>query len=218
MEREDVPDNNSGGAKKAGSRLVSFKLSSLLTAFFLGLAAVSLAYIGGVMSGRHFSSETSRARNVSVTAAESAQPPEETEERKILAPEELEFAHVLRGDGARLKARNKNDVAENVQATTPEKMPEPKPLEAVITPLGDDAAIQDYVFQVGAFRDESGADNLRQLLEGHDLRTRLERDGKHYIVLIALRGNEARAREVVELLRSLKLGDPIVRSRKAVPR
>ncbi|MDE5878955.1 MAG: SPOR domain-containing protein, partial [Desulfovibrio sp.] len=41
--------------------------------------------------------------------------------------------------------------------------------------------MQDYVFQVGAFRDEDSVDSLRQRLEGRGLRTRMQREGKLYV-------------------------------------
>ena len=73
----------------------------------------------------------------------------------------------------------------------------------------------DYVFQVGAFKDADSVDSLRQRLEGRGLRTRMERSGKLYVVLVMLRGTEARAAEVQHTTESMGLGKPIQRSRKA---
>ncbi|MBD5627157.1 MAG: SPOR domain-containing protein [Desulfovibrio sp.] len=76
--------------------------------------------------------------------------------------------------------------------------------------------MQDYVFQVGAFRDEESVDSLRQRLEGRGLRTRMQRKGKLYVVLVLLRGDAARAEEVMRIAEELRLGKPMVRSRKPV--
>ncbi|MBD5627152.1 MAG: hypothetical protein HDQ90_06695, partial [Desulfovibrio sp.] len=86
------------------------------------------------------------------------------------------------------------------------------PVAAPATPM------QDYVFQVGAFRDEESVDSLRQRLEGRGLRTRMQREGKLYVVLVLLRGDAARAEEVMRIAEELRLGKPMVRSRKPVPR
>ena len=72
----------------------------------------------------------------------------------------------------------------------------------------------DYVFQVGAFKDEESADSLRQRLEGRGLRTRMQRDGKLFLVLVLLRGDASRAAEVPRITEELRLGQPILRSRK----
>ncbi|WP_300909396.1 SPOR domain-containing protein, partial [uncultured Desulfovibrio sp.] len=70
-----------------------------------------------------------------------------------------------------------------------------------------------YVFQVGAFKDEESVDSLRQRLEGRGLRTRMQRDGKLFLVLVLLRGDAARAAEVPRITEELRLGQPILRSR-----
>lgn len=72
----------------------------------------------------------------------------------------------------------------------------------------------DYVFQVAAFKDEDSVDSLRQRLEGRGLRTRMQRDGKLFLVLVLLRGDAVRAAEVPQIMQELHLGQPIVRSRK----
>jgi len=99
-----------------------------------------------------------------------------------------------------------------VQATSP--APAAFAASAQPTP----GAMSDYVFQVGAFKDADSVDGLRQRLEGRGLRTRMERSGKLYVVLVLLRGDQARAAEVVHTAESMGLGKPIQRSRKPVPR
>ena len=74
----------------------------------------------------------------------------------------------------------------------------------------------DFVFQVGAFKEADSVDSLRQRLEGRGMRTKMERSGKLYVVLVLLRGDEARAAEVLRSTEGMGLGKPIQRSRKPV--
>lgn len=96
-----------------------------------------------------------------------------------------------------------------MRAAVPEGQQAPPP-----TP----ATMHDYVFQVGAFRDEASVDDLRQRLEGRGLRTRMERSGKLYLVLVLLRGTDERAAEIPRIMEELRLGKPMLRSRKPVLR
>ena len=96
-----------------------------------------------------------------------------------------------------------------MQAAVPEGRTAPPPAPATM---------HDYVFQVGAFRDEASVDDLRQRLEGRGLRTRMERSGKLYLVLVLLRGTDERAAEIPRIMEELRLGKPLLRSRKPVLR
>lgn len=227
------------------------RFSSLLALAFLGIAAIALAYVGGVMSGR--ASAGAERRLAAVEGARTAPlppagagedraalatPPQEVPERGILAPEDLRFARALRneegapetppaaqraapsGTGPQTpSARLPGQVTPAAQAAAPGTVPPAPPAlsGAGMTPeAAPAAAMHDYVFQVGAFRDEESVDNLRQRLEGRGLRTRMQREGKLYVVLVLLRGDAARAGEVVRIAEELRLGAPMVRSRKPV--
>lgn len=221
------------------------RFSSLLALAFLGVAAIALAYVGGVMSGRASASAERRlaaveaARTAPLPSAEDAAcgvpgaPPQEVPERGILAPEELRFARALRNeDGAPetpaapqappASARLPGQPAPAAQAAAPgaatsapvAALPGAEPAPA--PGLAPAAPMHDYVFQVGAFRDEESVDNLRQRLEGRGLRTRMQREGKLYVVLVLLRGDAARAGEVMRIAEELRLGAPMIRSRKPV--
>lgn len=74
----------------------------------------------------------------------------------------------------------------------------------------------DYVYQTAAFRDKEDGDALRARLEEKGLRTRLQKSGKVYLVLVLLRGSEREAENVRETLRRMGLGKPIRLSKKAV--
>lgn len=211
-----TPEPSQDGKHKA---VFVLRPSSLLTLLFLGLAAVVLAYVAGVMSGRH----GDVAKETPPQAEEKAV---EEPAEKILAPDQLEFARVLRG-----QPRLEPERAPSQPEPAAEKAP---PAAAASDAPGmnpareEDAAPEeakagtgetfDYVFQMGAFRDEAGADALRERLEGHGYRTMLEKGGKMRVVLVRLRGSASQAEELIRLAASLKLGAPLLRERKPVSR
>ena len=229
--------------------------SSLLAAVFLVVAAVVLAYLGGVMSGRAYwkahpqpvAARPTAPANGAVSPAtapdddgptpggaatgigdEAAEP-----KQKVLAAEELRFSRVLRNDAATGDAP--------LKPLPPMTPVQPKPAGVVQAGVPQGAAGQgavaqgqgaaqpagiakappvsglyDYVFQVGAFKEADAVDSLRQRLEGRGMRTKMERSGKLYVVLVLLRGDDARAAEVQHATESMGLGKPIQRSRKPV--
>lgn len=75
----------------------------------------------------------------------------------------------------------------------------------------------DYVFQTAAFKDKADADRLRARLEGLGLRTAQKKSGKVLLVLVNLRGTELDAANLREELKRMKLGAPILASKKPVP-
>ncbi len=153
--------------------------------------------------------------------------------QRILAPEDLRFARALRNDNAVQEKPESPAPAQppaaangasdaNAQAVqngraAPSGVPAapftPAIPEGQTAPPAPVAAMFDYVFQVGAFKDEESVDSLRQRLEGRGLRTRMQRDGKLFLVLVLLRGDAARAAEVPRITEELRLGQPILRSR-----
>ena len=219
-------------------------LPVLVTASVLFVAALVLAYLGGVMTGRAqwaSSLEESRAALAAATdgekeetAAGEAQAAADAEsaedalaEASVLAASELRFSRALRAEpGARLEpvspplpaAQAPKPAAEGGPAYPPmppgmqpavpagEKAPPPTPTD-----------MYDFVFQLGAFRDPGIVDDLRQRLEGRGLRTRMERSGKLYLVMVVMRGTDDRAREVEAIAQDMHLGKPLMRSRKPVP-
>lgn len=254
MPASPVQSGARSAAQSAGrTPFLRLRFSSLLALAFLGVAAIALAYVGGVMTGRASASAERRLASLEAapTAPAAVAPAGSTasaeapaqEGRGILSPEELRFARALRNeDGApeappapqRPAVQSPSPSAQTqAEAATPlpgqpaAAMPgaapvQPAPEAAMAQPVAPVAApagpMQDYVFQVGAFRDEDSVDNLRQRLEGRGLRTRMQREGKLYVVLVLLRGNAARAEEVMRIAEELRLGKPMVRSRKPVTR
>ena len=241
---------NSPSDQQDSPKSLCLRPSSLLAACFLVVAAVALAYVGGVMSGRAYWRGHPTQVGVAGGALKKGVVVEPAEEdvpkQKILAAEELRFARVLRGeslppgmtDGPQARtpaavamqpvgaqaAGQRSPAPATLPATPPAAganagqaaQPVPENHPVVLNSLQPVGNMFDYVFQVGAFKDEESVDSLRQRLEGRGLRTRLQRSGKLLVILVLLRGNEARAAEVTHACEGLNLGKPILRSKTPV--
>ncbi|MBD5552806.1 MAG: hypothetical protein HDQ44_00560 [Desulfovibrio sp.] len=215
----------------AGSRKrrinISVSTTSVLTLVMLIIAAMTTAYIWGVMTGRA-GSAAKPGPLASGQPALPAAPPDEL--GRILQAHELGFTRALRGQKPLAPAAASEAVPEAPAETAARAVAEPAaeqqpaaqapaPANVQAEPAGaavESGVINDYLFQVAALRDEQACDNLRQKLEGYGLRTRMEHSGKVYIVLIAMRGNEDRVRELARIAAELRLGAPLLRSRKPV--
>lgn len=213
---------------------LKLRFSSVLTILFLCLAALALAYVAGVMSGRN--EMRAAAGPARESAKREAAAINNNDDGGILAPEDLDYARVLRNEKARqpkapADPARQEEPGQQREAAAQEKQPagesgEPaqaadgQPAETKTRPADQDDAAQDgmhdYVFQLGAFRDEESADNLRQKLEGRGLRTKLVRSGKLLIVQALLRGSAERAGEIIRIAGELRLGEPMLISKKAV--
>ena len=217
-------------------------LPVLVTASVLFLAALVLAYLGGVMTGRAqwaSSLEESRAALAAAAAtdgekeesaaageAQTAADAGNTEDALVEASE-LRFSLALRAEPvARLQPVSPPlpaaQAPKPAAAGAPAYPPMPPGMQPAV-PAGEKAPpptptdIYDFVFQLGAFRDPGIVDDLRQRLEGRGLRTRMERSGKLYLVMVVMRGTDDRAREVEAIAQDMHLGKPLMRSRKPVP-
>ena len=93
---------NSPSDQQDSPKSLCLRPSSLLAACFLVVAAVALAYVGGVMSGRAYWRGHPAQVGVAGGALKKGVVVEPAEEdvpkQKILAAEELRFARVLRGE------------------------------------------------------------------------------------------------------------------------
>lgn len=199
------------------------RLSSIVTFIFLSTAAIVIAYIWGVMAGRSGYVPEAAKNEAMLPETRIDAPPSKNATHAILSPEELDYARVLRNEKARER------VKETRTPEPPKEMPAAGVAQNVVpgSPVeskaqneeksADKEAMFDYVFQLGAFKDEDTVDALRQKLEGRGLRTRMQKDGKLYLVFVLLRGTAERAAEVTAIARDLRLGEPIVRGKKPVP-
>lgn len=202
-----MASENAPGRRWPKKIFLGINFTSILTVVVLVIATMTGAYIWGVITGRQME------KPVAASAPEiTPNHVEEASADKILKAHELEFTQILRDENRRAAPEVKPE------EISPEPQPEAQP-EASATPSPaavDDGTIYDFVYQVAALKDERAADNLRQSLEGAGLRTRLESNNKHYLVLVLMRGTFARANELSELARQLRLGDPMLRSKKTV--
>jgi cell division protein FtsN len=196
------------------------RFPSLVGACVLIVVAVALAYLAGVMRGRSSLEQQPAHRKSANADAASKQSIADanslTMQDKILSPEELRFASVLKNrpvlDPQQMQPKPAAPPAEKttgvIRTVPEEEFVRPAPQEAM----------HDYVFQVAVLRDEDSADALRQRLEGRGLRTRMQRSGKNLTILVLLRGNEQRAAEIPRITEELRLGKPMLRGKKtAVP-
>lgn len=197
------------------------RLSSVVTFIFLSTAAIVIAYICGVMAGRSGYVPEINKSEVSHPEAHKELLPTKNSTHAILLPEDLDYARVLRNEKARERVKETKPqdppkeipaIADNTisdKTSVPETPVEAKP--------DDKNTMFDYVFQLGAFKDEDTVDALRQKLEGRGLRTRMQKDGKLFLVFVLLRGTAERAGEITAIAKELRLGEPIVRAKKSVP-
>lgn len=103
--------------------------------------------------------------------------------------------------------------AKETPAARPKKpAPQPRP-----TAKAGDRAVYDYVFQTAAARTQRDADNLAKKLKALGLRSSVQKSGKVYLAIVNLRGGDADVNAMREKLRSLKLGKPLLLSKKERP-
>lgn len=204
------------------------RFSSIISFTFLSVVAIIIAYILGVMVGRN--ENGTKSQTVDFLKEPSKLVEKENpkkEDYAILKPQELDYALVLRNEKARTRpaaevpspsagtARPETNPVVETPAQTPENNQQERQDTAKIQ-VSPQEAMWDYVFQLGAFKDEDTVDALRQKLEGRGLRTRMKKDGNLYLVMVLLRGGQERANEVNDAAKALRLGEPIVISRKPV--
>lgn len=233
-------ENDNGQEKPPVERI---RFSSVISFLFLSVVAIIIAYILGVMTGRSGNEHNMNAEKpLAEGRTEKYAASKKNQNDAILRPQDLDYALVLRNEKARTRHPEPESVGnepesatskpETARDKTPQEEETPKkesqstgeaaqsdpspPKNEDAPPAEKQEGMFDYVFQLGAFRDEDAVDALRQKLEGRGLRTRMQREGKLYLVMVLLRGNQERADEVLEIAKSLRLGEPIIRSRKAV--
>ena len=178
--------------------------------------------------------ETGTADGGDGSQDESAQGKEEAANlaQGILRPKDLGFVRFLRAAPG-----EKVPEPGSMQLMKPAVAPQPKDAQAQGTepvmapgmsparvsggppePPAQAADLFDFVFQTAAFRTRDAAENLRMQLEAEGFRSRLETQGRLYLVLLLTRGPITRVGEVHALMQRLRLGVPIERSRRAVLR
>lgn len=166
---------------------------------------MATAYILGVMTGR----SEDKAKSSQAEAREEVAATKDEPQQSILKPHELEFTQVLRGE----KPKEAPQAAEPKKTGADIELPAPQPDPIAYIEPG---IKYDFSFQVAALKDEQAVDSLREKLEDFGLRTRMERSGKMYLVMVLMRADAARVAELLDICKQLRLGEPLLRSKKAV--
>jgi len=205
-------------------RAYTLKLSfpALLTTVIVALIGVGWVFMLGVMVGRGHNPDA-KLNELTERMLRGRQTPVVQEpSHAILRPEELNFGPALRD-----KPLHNSTAAVGTPAA---QAPDGQTNSAVERNLAGNApSVQaaqpvrfDFVYQVAVFRDAGQADRLRERLEGAGLRTALEtspaKGGKSlYKVLALRRGTEEDDKQLLAVLERLKLGPPVLRSKKPTP-
>jgi len=211
---------------------LNLTVPALLTAVIVGMIAVCWVFMLGVMVGRGYNPDA-KLNELSDRVLRNRQAPVVQEPpQAILRPEELNFGAALRDRPIRNStadaempvaempvSQENSTVADGVVGGAPAvHAPPPAP------PASQDALPSrfDFIYQAAAFRDAGQADRLRERLEGEGVRTVLEtspaRDGRNwYKVLAVRRGTEEDSKQLLAVLERLRLGQPMLRSKKPVP-
>ena len=231
-----APPSGAGARKPDASKTplnkraytLNLTFSSLLTAGIVTLIGVSWVFLLGVMVGRgynpdvkvhEFTERVLRGRRTPVVQ----EPPQ-----AILRPDELIFGAALRDrplhnstaavvmPPSQTPTRQSNSTAAAGALAASAQTVQP-PTQLV--PRGAQPASFDVIYQVATFQGTEQADKLRERLEGEGVRTTLEKhpakDGKNrYLVLVARRGTEEDTQQLLAVLDRLKLGPPLLRSKK----
>lgn len=205
---------------------------------FLMMVLMPVSFVSGLLYGRceaeqEYALQSPMAKIQQEALAENEQAEEKDASEKeaqpeetILKPQELTFSRMLR-------------------AAPGEKIPEPgqiRPLKPAAAPSvkeGEEAVAQtpgmspatasgpqeapamkadmyDFVFQIAAYKARSKAEDMRMRIESEGFRSKLEKSGRFYVVLLLTRGGDERVLEVRDVLHRMHLGDPLERSRTPV--
>ena len=216
LKKEKDQDKNSD---RASGKIFLVKFSTIISSIFLTITALGLAYVAGVMSGRHHNSTESGQEII-----QPINPEPQIAQGGILAPEELEFARVLKGQTPKRQEPAFQAPAEETPVNEPredkevDNIAEEKPQTSPPSIPNEPNGLFDFLYQVAAFRDEASADNLRQKLEGYGYRTILQKNGNLSVILVKMRATENGASEFLDVTRQLRLGNPLLKSRTPVSR
>jgi cell division septation protein DedD len=202
----------------------------LLTTVIVVLIGVSWVFMFGVMVGRGYNPDA-QINEITGRVLRGRQAPAVQEPpQAILRPEELDFGPALRDRSphnasaavglpvAQPPAPQTNSTAVSSPPVAAGQAAQPPAQPAQ---QGTQPARFDFIYQAAAFREAGQADRLRARLEGEGVRTLLEessaKGGKSlYKVLAVRRGTEEDVKQLLDVLESLRLGQPILRSKKPV--
>ena len=211
------------------SYTLNLTFSTLLTTGIVALIAVGWVFMLGVMVGRGHNPEAKLQEFTGRVLRGKQTPVVQEPPQTILRAEDLHFGAALRdkplhNSTAAVGLPAVQLPANQTNSTVAGQAPAPQAAHpsAQFAPQGSQASRFDFVYQAAVFRDAGQADRLRERLEGEGVRTVLEtspaKDGKNlYKVLAMRRGSEEDGKQLLVVLESLKLGPPLLRSKKPAP-
>lgn len=235
-------DSGPAGPDEAGQGGVLLTGQRLFCTLCLLLVLMPLVYMGGVLAGRHQVERELAARSPMAALQKAPEASGEAGEEEdaqaggsqpgdvILKPQELTFSRVLRAaPGEKVPELGQIRPFKPVVAAPAKPADDAAPAMAPgmspavesggpPEPPAQEADLFDFVFQIAAFHSAAKAEEMRMRIEAEGFRSRMEKSGRLYIVLLLTRGPKQRVQEVREVLLHMRLGEPIERSRRAVYR
>ncbi len=229
-----------GDAEASSKKSLTLTLSfSTVTTFCVVLlGCVCMAFVMGVIVGRgdnpeahlpQFATlmsdgeEKKSAASDDANTAEAGTPKASQPEDKVMPKEELDYATLLKDKGAQEQDATVPALVLTVPSAAEQALPEQSKQNPAPVPVFEDVpapkpepVVFDYVFQVATFTDDASVDRLRERLEGRGLRTKMEKAGKFYKVLVMMRGSAEQAQDLRKTMVDMKLGEPLQRGKKAV--
>ncbi len=221
-------DGGKGDAptKKALTLTISF--STATTFFVVLLGCVCMAFVMGVIVGRGDNPEAHLPQIAALMPADDnktpATPKDNTDSgstSKVMPAEELDYSSILknRAEVEPLAEEKNADVVSSAITELKQVVNKQEDVKTAVEEVEKPVAVAnifDFIFQVATFKEDASVDRLREQLEGKGLRTKMEKAGKFYRVLVLMRGTEEQAQTLQELMVEMKLGKPLQRGKKAI--
>lgn len=237
-----TPNSRKGEPLSKRSYTLHLTFSSLVTVGIVLIIGIGWAFVLGVMVGRGYNPEK-KVPQLSRWLPEEEQTADKTKpgtvedtlpKSQIMRLEELNYANSLKSKpgeapkpapqhSATLRPVQVPSAPQGTQGVVVQagaaERPTPQPVQrpqAPQTPPPAPQEIFDYTFQVATFKDTDAVNALRVRLEGEGYRSRMDRDGKLYKVMVLMRGNQERATALQERMKAMGLGQPIQRGKNPV--
>ncbi len=236
--------NDAPKEKEKKSLTVQISFSTVTTLCVILISCFCLTFILGVIVGRGDNPEAHLPKLTAILPKDSDSVDADKAKQDIVKPEvmakeELNYSNSLKDKAGQVTNPTDKQEHSDIISTTPIDATNPaqdnispppnvtdtsvaNPAEELLKQVSQEPALKpepsifDFTFQVATFTDEASVDRLRARLEGEGLRTKMEKSGKFYKVMVLMRGNNEQAQALRSLMVSMKLGEPLQRSKQAV--
>ncbi len=239
MSQKNKNDAPKEQEKKSLTVQISFSTVTIMCVILL--SCFCLTFILGVIVGRGDNPEAHLTKFTAILPKDASTSTDEVKEEviesKVMPKEELNYSNSLKDKVEQTPAEEQNNANVpdmKVQGEVTPTSPPPKaslpdtttntvdPAEELLKQVSQEPiakpepSVFDFTFQVATFTDEASVDRLRARLEGEGLRTKMEKSGKFYKVMVLMRGSNEQAQNLRKLMVAMKLGEPLQRSKQAV--